>query len=112
MIRTKLQKTLAEATQTDKRTAGVFLDTLSSLAIKKESEFRVTELWQASEASLGPGSIFPAEEESSHGLQPENTAEDQNSSQNGRQISSRQGCKRRDSGREKVALTDQTSCQK
>jgi hypothetical protein len=102
MIRSELQKTLAEATQTDKRTAGVFLDTLSSLAIKKESEFRVTGLWQASEA----------EEESSRGLQPENTAEDQNSSQNGRQISSRQGCKRRDSGREKVALIDQTSCQK
>jgi DNA-binding protein HU-beta len=38
----KLQSALAEATQTDKRTAGVFLDTLGALAykeIKKNGEF-------------------------------------------------------------------------
>jgi DNA-binding protein HU-beta len=42
MTKTELQNALAEATQTDKKTAGVFLDTLSSLVykvIKKEGEF-------------------------------------------------------------------------
>ena len=42
MTKTELQSTLAEATQTDKRTAGVFLDTLSDIAykeIKKNGEF-------------------------------------------------------------------------
>jgi DNA-binding protein HU-beta len=42
MTKTELQSSLAEATQTDKRTAGVFLDTLSNLAykeIKKNGEF-------------------------------------------------------------------------
>jgi DNA-binding protein HU-beta len=38
----ELQSAIAEATQTDKRTAGVFLDTLGALAyreIKKTGEF-------------------------------------------------------------------------
>jgi DNA-binding protein HU-beta len=42
MTKTELQTALAEATQTDKTTAGVFLDTLSALAykeIKKNGEF-------------------------------------------------------------------------
>ena len=42
MTKTELQSALAEATQTDKRTAGVFLDTLSDIAykeIKKNREF-------------------------------------------------------------------------
>jgi hypothetical protein len=42
MTKTELQTALAEATQTDKRTAGVFLDTLGALAykeIKKNGEF-------------------------------------------------------------------------
>ena len=42
MTKTELQSALAKATQTDKRTAGVFLDTLSALAykeIKKNGEF-------------------------------------------------------------------------
>jgi DNA-binding protein HU-beta len=42
MTKTELQIALAAATQTDKRTAEAFLDTLSSLAyrtIKKEGEF-------------------------------------------------------------------------
>jgi DNA-binding protein HU-beta len=42
MTKTELQTALGEATQTDKRTAGVFLDTLSALAykeIKKNCEF-------------------------------------------------------------------------
>jgi hypothetical protein len=32
MTKTELQSALAEATQTDKRTAGVFLDTLGAIA--------------------------------------------------------------------------------
>ncbi len=42
MTKTELQVALAAATHTDKRTAGVFLNTLSNLAyktIKKEGEF-------------------------------------------------------------------------
>jgi DNA-binding protein HU-beta len=42
MTKTELQSALAAATQTDKRIAGVFLDTLSALAykeIKKNGEF-------------------------------------------------------------------------
>ena len=42
MTKTQLQIALATATQTDKKTAGLFLDSLSSLAyktIKKEGEF-------------------------------------------------------------------------
>ena len=42
MTKTELQSALAEATQTDKRIAGVFLDTLSALAykeIKKNGKF-------------------------------------------------------------------------
>ena len=42
MTKIELQSALAEATQTDKRTAGVFLDTLGALAykeIKKNGEF-------------------------------------------------------------------------
>jgi DNA-binding protein HU-beta len=42
MTKAELQSALAEATQTDKKTAGVFLDTLSALAykdIKKNGEF-------------------------------------------------------------------------
>ena len=42
MTKTELQTALATATNTDKRTAGAFLDTLSSLAyreIKKNGEF-------------------------------------------------------------------------
>ena len=42
MTKTDLQSALAEATQTDKRIAGVFLDTLSDIAykeIKKNGEF-------------------------------------------------------------------------
>jgi DNA-binding protein HU-beta len=44
MTKTELQSALAEATQTDKKTAGVFLDTLSAIAYKdtkKTGEFVV-----------------------------------------------------------------------
>ena len=42
MTKTELQSAIAEATKTDKRTAGVFLDTLGALAykeIKRNGEF-------------------------------------------------------------------------
>ena len=73
MTKTELQIALAAATQTNKRIAGVFLDTLSNLAykaVKKNGEFRLAWIWQARKA----------EKEGSHGLQPENAAENQNSS--------------------------------
>jgi DNA-binding protein HU-beta len=44
MTKTELQSALAEATQTDKKTAGIFLDTLSAIAYKdtkKSGEFVV-----------------------------------------------------------------------
>ena len=44
MTKTELQSALAEATQTDKKTAGVFLHTLSAIAYKdtkKSGEFVV-----------------------------------------------------------------------
>ena len=96
MTKTELQVALAAATETNKRTAGVFLDTLSNLAykaIKKNGEFRLARLWQASKA----------EEEGSPGLQSQDAAEDQDSGQDRRQIPSRQGRKGRDSGGKKVA---------
>jgi hypothetical protein len=44
MTKTELQSALAEATQTDKRTAGVFLDTLSALAYKETKLKRTANL--------------------------------------------------------------------
>jgi len=44
MTKAELQTALAEATQTDKKTAGIFLDTLSAIgykAAKKNGEFVV-----------------------------------------------------------------------
>jgi len=96
MTKTELQIALAAATQTNKRTAGVFLDTLSNLAykaIKKNGEFVLP----------GFGKLVKAEEESSHGFQSQDAAEDQDSSHDRRQIPSRQGRKGRDSGGKKVA---------
>jgi DNA-binding protein HU-beta len=61
MTKTDLQSALAEATQTDKRTAGVFLDTLSALAYKetkKNGEFVLP----------GFGKTRKAEEEGTHGF--------------------------------------------
>jgi hypothetical protein len=42
MTKTELQIAIARAKQTDKRTAGVFLDTLSNLAYKAGSVHLVT----------------------------------------------------------------------
>ena len=53
MPKTELQIALAKATQTNKRTAALFLDTLSNLAykeVKKERRVRFARLWQAREA--------------------------------------------------------------
>jgi len=53
MAKTELQLALAAATQTNKKTAGVFLDRLSALAykaIKKERLIRSARFWQAGEA--------------------------------------------------------------
>jgi DNA-binding protein HU-beta len=61
MTKTELQSALAEATQTDKKTAGVFLDTLSALAykeIKRNGEFVLPRFGKAGEA----------EEEGAYGL--------------------------------------------
>src|SRR5260221_11982839 len=82
MTKTELQIALAAATQTDKKTAAVFLNTLSNLAykaIKKNGEFVLP----------GFGKLVK-QEEGSHRLQSQNAAEDQNPSQNGRQIPNRQ----------------------
>jgi hypothetical protein len=38
MTKTELQSALAEATQTDKRTAGVFLDTLSDHRLQSDQK--------------------------------------------------------------------------
>ena len=68
MTKTELQIALAAATQTNKRTAGIFLDTLSNLAykaIKKDGEFFLPGFWKVSKA----------EEESSHRFQPQNATE-------------------------------------
>ena len=48
MTKTELLVALAQSTQTDKKTAGAFLDTLSTLAYK---EFRVAKA--ATDAVLG-----------------------------------------------------------
>jgi nucleoid DNA-binding protein len=96
MTKTELQIALAAATQTNKRTAGVFLDTLSTLAykaIKKNGEFVLP----------GFGKLASkAEEEGSYGRQSKDAREDQDSSQDCRQIPSRQGCKGRHSRGEEV----------
>jgi DNA-binding protein HU-beta len=56
MTKTELQSALAEATQTDKRTAGVFLDTLSEIAYKatkKNGEFVIPGVKQKRKARTG-----------------------------------------------------------
>ena len=76
MTKTELQVALAQATQTNKKTAGAFLDTLGTLAykeVKKERRIRLARLREVSET----------EEESAHGLQPQDAAEAPNSGQDG-----------------------------
>ena len=95
MTKTELQVALAAATETNKRIAGVFLDTLGNLAykeIKKNGEFVLP----------GFGKLVKQKRKARVGFNPKNTAEDQDSSQDRRQIPSRQGGKGRDFGGEKV----------
>src|SRR5260370_25611403 len=95
---TELQVARATATESNKRTAGVFLETLSTLAykeIKKNGEFVLPGFWQTRKA----------EEESTHGHQSQDAAEDQDSSQDCRHIPRRQGGKGRCSwGKEVVQI--------
>ena len=80
MTKTELQSALAEATQTDKRTAGVFLDTLGALAykeIKKNGEFVLP----------GFGKLVKQKRKARTGFNPKDATEDQDSSQDRRQIS-------------------------
>ena len=66
MTKTELQTALAEATQTDKRTAGVFLETLSALAyktIKKNGEFvmsRIVMLVMVTSSNKPPSTLSSA----------------------------------------------------
>jgi hypothetical protein len=50
MTKAELQSALAEVPQTDKKTAGVFLDTLSLQSHQKERRIRLARFWQAGEA--------------------------------------------------------------
>ena len=59
MTKTELQTAISEATQTDKRTAGVFVDTLSALAYKESKKNgESARFWQTGQA----------EEKGAHGL--------------------------------------------
>ena len=80
MTKTELQSALAEATQTDKRTAGVFLDTLSALAykeIKKNGEFVLP----------GFGKLVKQKRKARMGFNPKTQQKIKESSQDRRQIS-------------------------
>ena len=84
MTKTELQTAIAEATQTDKRTAGVFLDTLSAIAYKdtkKNGEFVVP----------GLGKLVRQKRKARTGFKSQDTTKDQDSSQDRRQIPSREG---------------------
>ena len=101
MTKTELQLALAAATETNKRTAGVFLDTLSALAYKetkKNGEFVLP----------GFGKLVKQKRKSSDGLQPQDAAEDQDTSQDRRQIPSCQGGKGRGSRGKEVAIGNRT----
>jgi len=92
MTKTELQLALAEATQTSKKTAGVFLETLSSLAykeIKKNGEFVLP----------GFGKLVKQKRKARTGFNPKTQ---QDSSQNRAQIPSRQGGKGHGSGSKEV----------
>ena len=94
MTKTELQSALAEATQTDKRTAGVFLDTLSDIAykeIKKNGEFVLP----------GFGKLVKQKRKARTGFNPK-TQQKIKTSQDRRQISCCQGRKGRGFGRKEV----------
>ena len=95
MTKTELQVALAAATETNKRTAGVFPRYAQQPRLQsgqKRWRIRLARIWQARKA----------EEEGSRRLQSQDAAEDQDSSQDRRQIPSRQGGKGRGSGGKEV----------
>jgi DNA-binding protein HU-beta len=95
MTKTELQTAIAEATQTNKRTAGVFLDTLSALAYKeskKNGEFVLP----------GFGKLVKQKRKARMGFNPKTQQKDQDSGQDGRQISCCQGRKGRGFGGKEV----------
>jgi nucleoid DNA-binding protein len=84
MTKTELQVALAAATETNKRTAGIFLATLSALAykeIKKNGEFVLP----------GFSKLVKQKRKAAHWLQSQDPTENQDPSQDRRQIPSRQG---------------------
>jgi len=95
MTKTELQLALAGATQTNKKTAGVFLDTLSALAYKttkKNGEFVLP----------GFGKLVKQKRKA----RTQNATEDQDSSQDRNQIPSRQGGEGRSSRSKEVVPRD------
>jgi DNA-binding protein HU-beta len=94
MTKTETQSALAEATQTDKKTAGVFLDTLSAIAykgIKETVEFVLP----------GFGKLVKQKRKARTGFNPK-TQQKINSSQDPRQNSCWQGRKGRGFGGKEV----------
>ena len=95
ITKTELQVALAQATQTNKKTAGAFLDTLGTLAykeVKKNGEFVLP----------GFGKLVKQKRKARTGFNPKTQQKDQDSSQDRRQIPSRQGDEGRGSGGEEV----------
>ena len=95
MTKTDLQSALAEATQTDKRTAGVFLDTLSDIAykeIKKNGEFVLP----------GFGKLVKQKRKARTGFNPKTQQKIKIPAKDRRQISCCQGCKGRGFGGKEV----------
>jgi len=98
MTKTELQVALAAATETNKRTAGSIPRDAQRARIQRDQEerrIRPARFWQAGKA----------EKEGSHRIQSQDAAEDQDSSQDRRQIPSRQGGKGRSSGGKEVVQT-------
>jgi nucleoid DNA-binding protein len=96
MTKTELQVALAAATETNKRTAGVFFESLAALAykeIKKNGEFVLP----------GFGKLVKQKRKARVGFNPKNATKDQDPSQDRRQIPSRQSRKGRNSGGEEVS---------
>jgi DNA-binding protein HU-beta len=95
MTKTELQTALADATQTDKRTAGVFLDTLGALAykeIKKNGEFVLP----------GFGKLVKQKRKARTGFNPKTQQKIKIPAKDRRQISCCQGCKGRGFGGKEV----------
>jgi hypothetical protein len=77
MTKIELQRALAEATQTDKRTAGVFLDTLGALAYRDHGESVLPSF----------GKLVKQKRKARTGFRSKDATEDHDSSQDRCQIS-------------------------